>query len=126
MKAWLAHPLDDEMIFEREAARQLARISADLLRQCEAEQLIQPRLRSGGRTGFTIADIEELARIRRLRNDLGLNLEAIEIILHMRRQMLNLQAELANIERQMAQQEQEMLAEMQALRRRLAADANWE
>jgi len=126
MKAWLARPLDKEMLYEREAAQQLAHISADLLRQCEAEQLIQLRRQSVGRAGYSAADIQEMARIRRLRDDLGLNLEAIEVILHMRRQTLNLQAELARVERQMTRREQELLAEMQALRRRLVDDASWE
>ncbi len=124
MKAWLARPLDDEILYEREIARQLARISADLLRQCEAEQLVQPRRRNGD--GYTAADIQELARIRRLRDDLGLNLDAIEVVLHMRRQMLDLQTELARMRQQMARREQELLAEMQALRRRLADEARWE
>lgn len=126
MKAWLARPLDEEMLYEREVARQLARISADLLRQCEVEQLVPPRVRRTGRAGYNAADIRELARIRRLREDLELNLEAIEIILHMRRQMLDLQAEMARTEQQMARREQDLLAEMQALRRRTAVDANWE
>ena len=126
MKAWLAHPLDDDMLYERETARKLARISANLLRQCEVEQLVQPHVRSGGRTGYSAADIRELARIRRLRDDLGLPLDAIEVVLHMRRQLLDLQAELARMERQMAWREQELLVEMAALRRRLAEDAGWE
>ena len=124
MKAWLARPLEDEMLYEREMARQLARISADLLRQCEAERLVQPRRRNG--TGYSAADIRELARIRRLRDDLGLNLDAIEVALHMRRQILNLQTELARMKRQADRRERELLTEIQTLRRHLADEARWE
>jgi hypothetical protein len=47
---------------------------------------------------LTNAELTELRRIRRLQ-ELGVNLQGIEIILHMRRRILALQAELDRWER---------------------------
>ncbi|MBN1483263.1 MAG: MerR family transcriptional regulator [Chloroflexia bacterium] len=48
------------------------------------------------REELTEAELPRLRRICRLR-DLGVNLAGVEIILHMRRQILELQAELARL-----------------------------
>jgi len=48
------------------------------------------------RDPFTEGELAELRRIRRL-TDLGVNLAGVEIILHMRRQIVQLQAEVARL-----------------------------
>jgi DNA-binding transcriptional MerR regulator len=116
---------DNEPYYSRSVAAQLARISLDLLEMCEQERLIQARLMAGGGHGFSSADIRNLARIRRLREDLELDLSAVEVVLHMRRRMVEMLAELSTMERRMAQQEQELLREIQRLRRQTAEDADW-
>jgi len=47
---------------------------------------------------FTEADIAELRRIRRLQEDLELDMTGVEVALRMRRRMLWMQAELARLE----------------------------
>jgi MerR family transcriptional regulator/heat shock protein HspR len=41
--------------------------------------------------------VEEIARVTRLARDLGVNLAGIEIILKMRRRMLDMQAQIENL-----------------------------
>jgi DNA-binding transcriptional MerR regulator len=115
---------DDEPFYTRSVAAQVARISLDFLRLCEEENLLQAKIMAGGQ-GYTPADIRQMARIRRLREDLELDLPAVEVALHLRRQVVELLAQIDEMERQMSKREQELLNEIQQLRRRLATEAEW-
>ena len=116
---------EDEPLYSRRVAAELARISLDFLRRCEREQLVQARSLPGGEAGFTAADIRRLARMRRLYYSLGLDLPAVEVILHLRRQVVELQMYLSELEAEMALREQEWLREIQELRRQLSQEAAW-
>ena len=116
---------DDEPFYTRTVAAQVARISLDFLRLCEEENLLQAKIMAGGGQGYTPADIRQMARIRRLREDLELDLPAVEVALHLRRQVLDLLAQIDQMERQTTKREQELLNEIQQLRRRLATEAEW-
>jgi DNA-binding transcriptional MerR regulator len=116
---------DDEPFYTRSVAAQVARISLDFLRLCEEENLLQAKIMAGGGQGYTPADIRQMARIRRLREDLELDLPAVEVALHLRRQVVELLAQIDEMERQMSKREQELLNEIQQLRRRLATEAEW-
>jgi DNA-binding transcriptional MerR regulator len=66
-------------------------------------------------TGYTDADICELRRVRRLMDDLGLEPEAVEVVLRMRRRILALEDEV-----------QQLRAAQMARRRALVYDmARW-
>jgi DNA-binding transcriptional MerR regulator len=116
----------DEPIYTRSVAAELARISEEFLRACEQERLIRARVMTGGGQGYSAADIRRLARIRRLREDLELDLPAVEVVLHMRRRVLDLLQEMDEMERYMRRREQALLAEIQQLRRHLAQEADWQ
>jgi DNA-binding transcriptional MerR regulator len=116
---------EEEPLYTRQVAAQLARISLDFLRRCEREQLVLPRPMRSGEVGYTTADIRRLARVRRLRHSLGLDMPAVEVVLHLRRQVIGLQTSLAQLEREMEQREQEWLREIQELRRQLAQEVDW-
>lgn len=116
---------DDEAVYSRTVAAQLAGVSLSFLRRCEREGLIRPKAMAGGGLGYSAADIRRLIRIRRLREDLGLNLPAVEVILRLRRRVIDLLMELDELEREMAQREQMLLEEIHRLRRQLAAEARW-
>ncbi len=118
----IIRPRDNEPRYTRPIAAQLARISLELLRRCEEERLIRAQVMPGGARGYSNADLEELARIRRLQEDLELDLTAVEVVLHMRQQMLALLTEMADMERHMARREQELLNEISRLRRRVAEE----
>jgi DNA-binding transcriptional MerR regulator len=91
-----------------------------LLSLCEREGIIQTRTMIGGGKGYNVADIRRLVRIRRLRDDLGLDLPAVEIVLNLRQQVLDLTAQVDEMEVQMVRREQELLDEIRQLRNRLA------
>jgi hypothetical protein len=61
-------------------------LSQQLVEECIDRQLVDQRL--------TDADLPELRRVRRLQ-ELGINIQGIEVILRMRRRMKALQSELA-------------------------------
>lgn len=116
---------DDEPVYTPSVAAQLARISLDFLRLCEEAQLARAGLMTGGGPGYSAADIRHLARIRRLHQDLGLDLEAIEITLRLRRRIVDLMIQMDEMEKRMARREQELLNEIQYLRRRLSEEGKW-
>lgn len=118
-------PKDDTPAYTHQVAAEMARISTDFLRQLEEEHLVLSKWMSGGLRGFSATDLEEMARIRRLREDLELDLPAVEIVLHMRQQMLQLIAQMNEMEQWFAQREADLLQEIHQLRRRLAEEAAW-
>ena len=115
---------DIDYIFSGTAAAGLARISVDFLHQCEQEELFS--YASGNKLGFSSEEITQLSRIRRLHEDLGLDLPAIGIVLNMRQRILELMAELENTERQMAQREQALLSEIHRLQSLIARDLDFD
>lgn len=128
MKSYLiirASEQPEEPRYTRDAAAQLARITLDFLQRCEREELIRAQLMTGGGHGFSTTDVQELARIRRLRDDLELDLAAVDIVLHLRRQVVALLEEIQAQEQRHARREQQLLNEIQALRRRLAQEAQY-
>lgn len=116
-------PEDDNpggaVIFSRSMAAQMARVPLEFLELVEAEALLTPRATPGGEPGYSARDIERLARIRRLHELLGLDLAAVEVVLHLREQIEDLMARLEEMERRFAERERELLEEIEALRRRL-------
>jgi DNA-binding transcriptional MerR regulator len=107
---------ENELIYCRPVAAQLAQMTLELLSLCERQGLIQTRTMAGGVEGYSVADIRRLVRIRRLRDDLGLSLPAVEVVLHMRRQILDLRAQMHEMEERMARREQELVQEIRQLR----------
>jgi MerR family transcriptional regulator/heat shock protein HspR len=116
---------DNEALYPRLRAAELAQMSLEMLRQCEEEQLVIARAMSGGQPGYTAADIRRLARVRRLCDELGLDMAAVEVVLHLRRQVLALLDELEQREAQMARREQELLREIRQWRSRYADEPEW-
>lgn len=115
----------EEPMYTRRVTAQLAQISLDLLRICEEEGLIEARVLHGGGEGFSVADIRHLARIRRLREVLELDLPAVEVVLNLRRQVLDLLAQIDDMERNIVRREQELMDEIRQMQRRLAEEAKW-
>jgi MerR family transcriptional regulator/heat shock protein HspR len=69
------------------------------LRLYERRGLIAPSRTAGNARRFTDADIEQIRFIKRLVDDLGVNLAGVEVILRMRQQLLDAQAELEALRR---------------------------
>jgi len=67
------------------------------LRFYEKKGLLRPS-RSVGRTRmYSQEDVEDLARLLRLTRDLGVNLAGVEIILKMRRRMVDMQKQIQDL-----------------------------
>lgn len=116
---------DDEPRYPGDDVLQMARITLEMLQQCEEEELVRPRPLAGGGVGYSEQDVSHLARIRRLQQDLGLNMAGVEVVLHMRRQLIQLQQQMAEVQAEMRRQEAKWLRELQEMRRRAAVEGQW-
>lgn len=69
------------------------------LRRYEEWGLVEPA-RAGQRRLYSEADIDQILRVRRLVEDLGLNLAGAAAVLHLRQQVISLQREMQSLRKQ--------------------------
>lgn len=82
----------DKPLYVISVAAELVDMHPQTLRLYERKGLIEPR-RSAGKTRlYSQRDIEQLREIRRLTQELGVNLAGVEEIIRLRQQLDNLQA----------------------------------
>ena len=67
------------------------------LRVYERKGLISPSRTEGRTRMYSPEDVEEIARVIRLARDLGVNLAGVEIILKMRRRMMEMQHQIEDL-----------------------------
>jgi MerR family transcriptional regulator/heat shock protein HspR len=103
---------DDEPCYVISVAAKLVELHPQTLRYYDRIGLIKPSRTSGRIRLYSQRDVEELRKIVRLTEDLGVNLAGVEVIMHMSRRMEELQRRLLTIQEQSA-------AEINALRRRV-------
>lgn len=86
---------------------EMLKIHPQTLRLWERKGLIRPSRTTGRTRMYSAGDVEEIARVLRLTRDLGVNLAGVEIILKMRRRMVEMQKQtedlLAYTRREMGQ-----------------------
>lgn len=70
------------------------------LRRYEEWGLLEP-VRSGHRRLYSEADIDRVLRIRRLVDDLGINLAGAAAVLHLRQQVIALQRQMEDLREQL-------------------------
>ncbi|MBX0330712.1 MerR family transcriptional regulator [Oscillochloris sp. ZM17-4] len=87
----------EERRYTIRVAAQIAGMHEQSLRMYERRGLIQPERSKGNIRLFSDADIEQIRFIRRLVNELGVNLAGVEVIIQMRRQLIQAQAALASL-----------------------------
>jgi len=75
----------------------MLKLHPQTLRMYEKKGLIRPSRTEGQTRRYSAEDVEEIARVTRLARDLGVNLAGIEIILKMRRRMLDMQAQIESL-----------------------------
>jgi MerR family transcriptional regulator/heat shock protein HspR len=76
---------------------EMLKLHPQTLRIYERKGLIRPS-RTVGRTRlYSPGDVEEIARVVRLTRDLGVNLAGVEVILKMRRRMLEMQKQIEDL-----------------------------
>ena len=67
------------------------------LRFYEKKGLLRPSRTEGRTRVYSAEDVEELARLLRLTRDLGVNLAGVEIIIRMRRRMVDMQKQIEDL-----------------------------
>jgi MerR family transcriptional regulator/heat shock protein HspR len=67
------------------------------LRFYEKKGLLNPSRTEGRTRMYSQEDVEEVARLIRLTRDLGVNLAGVEIILRMRRQLIEMQKQIEDL-----------------------------
>lgn len=75
----------------------MLKLHPQTLRFYEKKGLIRPSRTVGRTRMYSPEDVEEIARVVRLTRDLGVNLAGVEIILKMRRRMLEMQKQIEDL-----------------------------
>jgi DNA-binding transcriptional MerR regulator len=114
---------DDQMLYTRDIAARLARVSVSFWCTCEQEGLVSARWMTGGSKGYRREDIEKMVVIQRLHEQLELDIQSLEVVLHMRQRILDLLDEMEEVERLALQRERVLLQQVQELRRQFAREA---
>src|SRR5437867_13246167 len=81
-------------------AAELCGMHEQSLRMYERRGLIAPQRSPGNIRRFSDEDVEQIRFIKRLVDDLGVNLAGVEVILHMRQQLLEAQHEIEALRRE--------------------------
>ena len=75
----------------------MLKVHPQTLRFYEKKGLLRPSRTEGRTRMYSAEDVEELARLIRLTRDLGVNLAGVEIVLKMRRRMLEMQKQIEDM-----------------------------
>jgi MerR family transcriptional regulator/heat shock protein HspR len=76
---------------------EMLRLHPQTLRFYEKKGLLNPSRTEGRTRMYSQEDVEEVARLIRLTRDLGVNLAGVEIILRMRRQLIEMQKQIEDL-----------------------------
>ena len=87
----------DRALYIISVAASLAGVHAQTLRFYEKKGLVRPSRTVGRTRMYSTEDVDELARLLRLTRDLGVNLAGIEVILKMRRRMIEMQKQIEDL-----------------------------
>ena len=79
-------------------AAELCGMHEQSLRMYERRGLIAPQRSPGNIRRFSPQDVEQIRFIKRLVDELGVNLAGVEVILHMRQQLIDIQQELRQLQ----------------------------
>ena len=76
---------------------QMLNVHPQTLRFYEKKGLVRPSRTEGQTRMYSAEDVEEIARLLRLTRDLGVNLAGVEIVLKMRRRMIDMQKQIEDL-----------------------------
>ncbi len=76
---------------------EMLKVHPQTLRFYEKKGLLRPSRTVGRTRMYSAEDVEELARLLRLTRDLGVNLAGVEIIIKMRRRMIDMQKQIEEL-----------------------------
>ncbi len=83
-------------------AASIVGVGTQTLRYYERAGLVTPSRSRGKRRLYSQADIERLKRIKRLTEDLGINLAGVEVILRLMNQIIDLENKVRMLERELS------------------------
>ena len=87
----------EQQYYTIKIAAELCGMHEQSLRMYERRGLITPQRSPGNIRRFSAQDVEQVRFIKRLVDELGVNLAGVEVIMHLRRQLIETQEELANL-----------------------------
>jgi DNA-binding transcriptional MerR regulator len=102
------YPEDQDKLYAPAQAAYMAMVTLDFLAAVEQEGLLIRKTTARGGSGFTLEDVRRLVIIRRLHEDLRLDLPSIDVILHLREKVEELAGRRRNLEREMEEMEHRM------------------
>ena len=76
---------------------EMLKVHPQTLRFYEKKGLVRPGRTEGQTRMYSEEDLEEIARLLRLTRDLGVNLAGVEIILKMRRRIIEMQGQIEDL-----------------------------
>jgi MerR family transcriptional regulator, heat shock protein HspR len=76
---------------------EMLKVHPQTLRFYEKKGLVRPSRTEGQTRMYSAEDVEDIARLLRLTRDLGVNLAGVEIILKMRRRMIEMQKQIEDL-----------------------------
>jgi MerR family transcriptional regulator/heat shock protein HspR len=91
---------DDEPRYAISVVASRSGLRTTTIRRYEEWGLLEPR-RTEGRKLYSEADIDRALRVRRLVEDLGINLAGAAAVLHLRQQLISLQREMQSLRDQL-------------------------
>ena len=101
-------PEREEPVYLISVAARLCELHPQTLRIYERLGLVRPRRASGKNRMYSEADIERLHQIQRLRQDMGVNLPGIEVILDLLEKMARMQHEMEELDLEVERIRREM------------------
>jgi MerR family transcriptional regulator/heat shock protein HspR len=108
--------------FTISVAAEIVDVHQQTLRHYERIGLIEPQRGKGEIRYFSFEDIERIQQIRRLVDDLGVNLAGVEVILNMRDQMETLRRQMEDTLRLMHTEHEAEIRRLKEIIRRLQGD----
>ncbi len=89
----------EKRLYTIKIAAELCGMHEQSLRMYERRGLISPQRSAGNIRRFSDEDVEQIRFIKRLVDDLGVNLAGVEVIMHLRQQLIEVQQELSALQR---------------------------
>jgi DNA-binding transcriptional MerR regulator len=111
---------DPDAQFEYRLVARMTRVSEEFILRCEHEDLVTAHPMLDGAKGLSAAEVSKLKLIRYLHEELGLPLEAIDLVLRYRQRVKAMEHQLQEMEQRLHQKEQEHQTEVLMLCRRMA------
>jgi hypothetical protein len=117
LSAFCDHP---DLHFELRTAARLSRVAEDFISRCDRAGLVKTRVMLHRKKGLCFADVRKLKLVRHLHEDMGLDLEAVDIVLRYRNQLQVMQRRLDEMEQRLRRKGEAHQIEILALRRQSA------